>query len=58
MAEFIYVRNFKELVAYQVAFDLSRRVFEVSKSFCSSSRIAEASSGDGSEWEDPLITDN
>ena len=150
MAEFIYARNFKELVAYQVAFDLSRRVFELSKafpedekfsltsqirrssrsigaqiaeawakrkyerhfvskltdtdgeqmetqhwvrtafscgyikktvasalmndleqvgrllqgmmdkaeSFCSSSRVAEASLGDGGEWEDPLITDN
>ena len=88
MAEFIYARNFKELVAYQVGFDLSRRVFELSKafpeekfsltsqvrrsprsigaqiaeawaeSFCSSSRVAEASSGDGGEWEDPLITDN
>jgi len=33
MAEFIYARNFKELVAYQVAFDLSRRVFELSKAF-------------------------
>jgi four helix bundle protein len=33
MAEFIYARNFKELVAYQVAFDLSRRVFELSKDF-------------------------
>src|ERR1700726_3509688 len=33
MAEFIYARNFKELVAYQAAFDLSRRVFELSKAF-------------------------
>ena len=33
MAEFVYARNFKELVAYQVAFDLSRRVFELSKAF-------------------------
>ena len=33
MAEFIYARNFKELVAYQVGFDLSRRVFELSKAF-------------------------
>ena len=33
MAEFIFARNFKELVAYQVAFDLSRRVFELSKAF-------------------------
>ena len=33
MAEFIYARNFKELVAYQVAFDLSRRIFELSKAF-------------------------
>jgi four helix bundle protein len=33
MAEFIHARNFKELVAYQVAFDLSRRVFELSKAF-------------------------
>ena len=33
MAEFIYARNFKELVAYQVAFDVSRRVFELSKAF-------------------------
>jgi four helix bundle protein len=33
MAEFTYARNFKELVAYQVAFDLSRRVFELSKAF-------------------------
>jgi four helix bundle protein len=33
MAEFIYARNFKELVAYQVGFDLSRRVSELSKAF-------------------------
>jgi four helix bundle protein len=150
MAESIYARNFKELVAYRVAFDLSRRVFELSKafpeeekfsltsqirrssrsigaqiaeawakrkyerhfvskltdadgeqmetqhwartafscgyiektmasalmndleqvgrllqgmmdkaeSFCSSSRVAETSSADCGEWEDPLITDN
>jgi four helix bundle protein len=33
MSEFTYARNFKELVAYQVAFDLSRRIFELSKAF-------------------------
>jgi hypothetical protein len=54
MAEFIYARNFKELVAYQVGFDLSRKA----ESFCSSSRVGETASADCGEWEDPLITDN
>jgi four helix bundle protein len=33
MSEFIYARNFRELVVYQRAFDLSRKVFELSKAF-------------------------
>jgi four helix bundle protein len=33
MSEFVYARNFRELVAYQVAFELSRKVFELSKGF-------------------------
>src|ERR1700724_2267891 len=40
MAEFIYARNFKELVAYQAAFDLSRRVFELSKAFPEEEKFA------------------
>jgi four helix bundle protein len=33
MSEFIYARNFKELFAYQVAFEVSRKIFELSKAF-------------------------
>jgi four helix bundle protein len=33
MSEFIYARNFRELVVYQRTFDLSRKVFELSKAF-------------------------
>ena len=33
MSEFTYARNFKDLVAYQVAFDLSHKIFELSKAF-------------------------
>jgi four helix bundle protein len=33
MSELVYARNFKGLVVYQVAFDLSRRIFELSKAF-------------------------
>jgi hypothetical protein len=37
---------------------LLQGMMDKAESFCSSSRVAEASSGDGGEWEDPLITDN
>ena len=37
---------------------LLQGMMDKAESFCSSSRVAEASSGDGVEWEDPLITDN
>jgi hypothetical protein len=37
---------------------LLQGMMDKAESFCSSSRVAKASSGDGGGWEDPLITDN
>ena len=33
MDQFVYARNFRELVAYQRAFNVSRRIFDLSKGF-------------------------
>jgi hypothetical protein len=66
MDQFVYARNFRELLGYQRAFNVSRRIFDLSKgfpdkaeSFCSSPRVAESDpSLENEDVEDPLFTDH
>jgi hypothetical protein len=71
MDQFVYAHNFRELVAYKGAFNVSRRIFDLSKglpgrrkirthqSFCSSSRVAENDpSLKNEDVQDPLFTEH